>query len=168
MSGVSGSERSREDGTFRLIRASNPRSVCLSKPGFGGVVHRQTQVLIATLGAASLGSELRREELSTLKPVVTAEDVVRELTSVFDPEIGLDIVNLGLVYEVAVEGETARIWMTFTTPQCPVGPYIEADVRQALENLPMIEHVEINLVWDPPWDLTMMSSEAKSALGIAD
>jgi metal-sulfur cluster biosynthetic enzyme len=104
--------------------------------------------------------------VNVLQPVVTAEDVVHELTRVYDPEIGIDIVNLGLVYEVAVEGDTAKIWMTFTTPQCPVGPYIEADVHRALENLPLIQHVEINLVWDPPWDLSMMSAEAKAELGI--
>ncbi len=105
--------------------------------------------------------------MSALQPVVSAEDVIRELMGVYDPEIGLDIVNLGLVYEVEVDQDTVRIWMTFTTPECPVGPYIEADVRRALENLPMIDHVEITLVWDPPWDWQMMSEEAKTELGLS-
>ena len=106
--------------------------------------------------------------MSALQPVVTAEDVIRELTRVYDPEIGLDIVSLGLVYEVAVEGGTAKVRMTFTTPLCPVGPYIEADVHRALENLPMIQQVEINVVFDPPWDWHMMSDEAKAELGISE
>lgn len=106
--------------------------------------------------------------MSTLQPIVTAEDVIRELCQVYDPEIGLDIVNLGLVYEVAVENDAVNIRMTFTTPECPVGPYIEADVHRALESLPMIQRVEINLVWDPPWDWHMMSEEAKSELGLSD
>ena len=106
--------------------------------------------------------------MSTLQPVVTAEDVVRELGQVYDPEIGIDIVNLGLVYEVAVEDGTVKVWMTFTTPQCPVGPYIEADVHRALENLPMIRDVVINLVWEPPWDWRMMSDEAKTELGLTE
>jgi metal-sulfur cluster biosynthetic enzyme len=106
--------------------------------------------------------------MSALQPVVSAEDVVRELAQVYDPEIGLDIVSLGLVYEVAVEGDAVKIRMTFTTPFCPVGPYIEADVHRALDNLPMIRHVEIDVVFDPPWDWQMMSAEAKVELGISD
>jgi len=106
--------------------------------------------------------------MSTLQPVVTAEDVIRELGQVYDPEIGVDIVNLGLVYEVAVEDDTIKVWMTLTTPECPVGPYIEADVHRALENLPMVRDVAINLVWDPPWDWRMMSEEAKTELGLTD
>ncbi|HZW29992.1 MAG: metal-sulfur cluster assembly factor [Chloroflexi bacterium] len=102
------------------------------------------------------------------RPVVTAEDVIRELTQVYDPEIGIDIINLGLVYEVAVEGDRIHVRMTFTTPHCPVGPYIEADVRQVLSALPMVRHVDVEIVWDPPWDWTMMSDEAKAALGITE
>jgi metal-sulfur cluster biosynthetic enzyme len=106
--------------------------------------------------------------MTTMKAVVTAEDVIEELTRVYDPEIGIDIVNLGLIYEVAVEDETARVWMTFTTRGCPVGPSILDDVRNALESLPLIKQVEITLVWDPPWDLSRMSPQAKAELGIAD
>ncbi len=106
--------------------------------------------------------------MSSLQPVVTAEDVIRELTQVYDPEIGLDIVNLGLVYEVAVQDDTVKVRMTFTTPLCPVGPYIEADVHRALEGLPMIRHVDVEVVFDPPWDWHMMSDEAKAALGIVE
>lgn len=102
---------------------------------------------------------------NTLKPVVTAEDVLNELKEVYDPEIGLDIVNLGLVYEIAVEGDEVRILMTLTTPECPVGPQIIDDVRQTVERLPLVKNVAINMSWDPPWDLSMMSDEAKEALG---
>lgn len=104
--------------------------------------------------------------MSVLQAVVAAEDVVGELRNVYDPEIGLDIVSLGLVYEVAVVADTVKIRMTFTTPLCPVGPYIEADVHHALENLPMIQQVEIDVVFDPPWDWSMMSDAAKAELGI--
>jgi metal-sulfur cluster biosynthetic enzyme len=104
--------------------------------------------------------------MTTMKAVVTAEDVIEELTRVHDPEIGIDIVNLGLIYEVAVEDETARVWMTFTTPSCPVGPSILDNVRTTLESLPLIKQVEITLVWNPPWDLSMMSPQAKAELEV--
>lgn len=75
-----------------------------------------------------------------LHSVVTAEDVIHELSQDYDPEIGIDIVNLGLVYEVLVAGNTVEVRMTLTTPGCPVGPYIQAQVHRALENLPLIQH----------------------------
>lgn len=106
--------------------------------------------------------------MKSLHPVVTAEDVVQELTQVYDPEIGLDVVSLGLIYGVAIEDDVAKVWMTLTTPGCPVGPAIEADVRHALKDLPLIRQVEVTVVWDPPWDWSMMSDEAKEALGIAE
>ena len=107
-------------------------------------------------------------DLTTLHSIVTPEDVIRELTQVYDPEIGIDIVNLGLVYEVVVEGDTVEVRMTLTTSGCPVGPYIQAEVHRALENLPLIQNVEINLVWEPPWTWDLMSPEAKRELGMAE
>ena len=104
--------------------------------------------------------------MNLVNPVVTADDVVRELRQVYDPEIGIDIVALGLLYEVAIEGETVQVWMTLTTPECPVGPFIEAAVHRALDNLPLIRKVEITFVWDPPWEWSMMSPEAKVSLGL--
>lgn len=106
--------------------------------------------------------------MTPIKPVVTAEDVIQELTHVYDPEIGIDIVNLGLVYEVEVEDDTVRVGMTFTTPGCPVGPMILANVRSTLQSLPLIQQVEIDLRWDPPWEPAMMSPEAKAELGWPD
>lgn len=104
--------------------------------------------------------------MTMLHSIVTAEDVIRGLTQVKDPEIGIDIVNLGLVYEVMVEGDTVEIRMTLTTPGCPVGPYIQAEVHRALENLPLIQNVQLHLVWDPPWNWNLMSPEAKRDLGL--
>jgi len=75
-----------------------------------------------------------------LHSVGTAEDVIHELSQDYDPEIGFDIVNLGLVYEVLVAGNTVEVRMTLTTPGCPVGPYIQAQVQRALENLPLSQH----------------------------
>jgi metal-sulfur cluster biosynthetic enzyme len=100
------------------------------------------------------------------------EDMVRAaLTNVIDPEIGLDIVNLGLIYRVDVldDGKVVDIDMTLTTPNCPAGPHIMAQARQEVMNLSdvyqSLEDVKINLVWTPFWKPEMMSEDAKEELG---
>ncbi|HUY60768.1 MAG TPA: metal-sulfur cluster assembly factor [Candidatus Dormibacteraeota bacterium] len=106
-------------------------------------------------------------------PVATGEraapDDVREaLCAVLDPEIGIDIVGLGLVYGVDIdEAGMATVTMTLTTPFCPLGPYLETEVRNAVTPLPGITGAQVALVWDPPWDpRTMASEEARLELGI--
>jgi metal-sulfur cluster biosynthetic enzyme len=98
---------------------------------------------------------------------LTKEDMVREALreNVIDPEIGINIVDLGLVYEVAVEEETAEVTMTLTTPACPLGPYIDQEVRTALQDVPGINDAKVNLVWTPPWDPSKMTEDAKLELG---
>jgi metal-sulfur cluster biosynthetic enzyme len=100
------------------------------------------------------------------------EDMVRAaLSNVIDPEIGLDIVNLGLIYRVDVleDGKVVDIDMTLTTPNCPAGPQIMAQARQEVMNLSDVyqglEDVKINLVWTPFWKPEMMSEDAKEELG---
>jgi metal-sulfur cluster biosynthetic enzyme len=100
------------------------------------------------------------------------EEMVRAaLTNVVDPEIGLDIVNLGLIYRVDVldEGKVVDIDMTLTTPNCPAGPQILGQVRHEVMALSDVysnlEDVRINLVWTPFWKPEMMSEDAKEELG---
>ncbi len=97
-----------------------------------------------------------------------SEDQVRDkLRTVFDPEIGINIVDLGLIYEIAVEGATVRVVHTLTTPACPVGPMIRAQIEQAVSNLDGVEAIAAELVFSPPWDpREMCSDEAKFELGI--
>ena len=99
-----------------------------------------------------------------------SEDQVRDiLRTVFDPEIGINIVDLGLIYEIDVDSEarTAKVVHTLTTPACPVGPMIRAQIEQAVSNLEGVEEVETELVFSPPWDpREMCSDEAKFELGI--
>ncbi len=99
------------------------------------------------------------------------EEAVREVIRdhVYDPEIGINIVDLGLVYDIKVLPEERRviITMTLTAPGCPVGPQILASTEGWVrEKFPQVEDVEINLVWSPPWNPSMMSDEAKDMLGI--
>ena len=87
--------------------------------------------------------------------------------SVIDPEIGLNIVDLGLVYGVEVDESSILIDMTLTSPGCPAGPQIIGDVQRETHNaFPDIEEVNVHLVWTPFWNPDMMSQEAKDELGI--
>lgn len=98
---------------------------------------------------------------------VATEDMVREALreNVIDPEIGINVVDLGLVYGIDVQDATAEVTMTLTTPACPLGPYIDSEVRSALQDVPGIEDTKVNLVWTPPWDPSKMSEDAKLELG---
>jgi len=100
------------------------------------------------------------------------EDMVRSaLKNVYDPEIGLDIVNLGLVYNIDVQeqGKKVAVDMTLTTPACPAGPQILEQARQEVGSLRDVykdlDEVSINLVWTPFWNPSMMSEDAREELG---
>ncbi len=100
------------------------------------------------------------------------EDMVRAaLKNVVDPEIGLNIVDLGLVYgvDIADEGKSVRVDMTLTTPACPAGPMILESAKTEIGTLkdvyPNLDDLNINLVWTPFWNPSMMSEDAKEELG---
>jgi metal-sulfur cluster biosynthetic enzyme len=88
------------------------------------------------------------------------------LSTVEDPELGLDIVSLGLVYSVELEVDRLRIVYTLTSMGCPLGPVIERDIERALEGLEGVESVESLLVFEPPWSPEQMSDDAKLLLGV--
>ena len=95
------------------------------------------------------------------------ERVIEVLRTVFDPEIPVNIYDLGLIYriELTEENSVLSIDMTLTAPNCPAADFIVEDVRQKLEGITGIERVEVNLVFEPEWDKNMMSEEAKMELG---
>jgi metal-sulfur cluster biosynthetic enzyme len=95
------------------------------------------------------------------------EQVYDALRNVFDPELGINIVDLGLVYDVRVsEGGDVDIEYTLTTMGCPIGPLIEDQMRAHLANVPGVGEIRSEMVLRPPWSPEMMSEEAKAALGI--
>ncbi len=97
---------------------------------------------------------------------VTEEQVLEALKHVVDPELGINIVDLGLVYEVDVSEEgSVHIEYTLTTMGCPIGPLIEHQMQSFLANVPGVTQVQAEMVLRPPWSPEMMSEEAKAALG---
>jgi metal-sulfur cluster biosynthetic enzyme len=95
----------------------------------------------------------------------TKEQVLDALKAVFDPELGINIVDLGLVYKVGIEDGTVGIEYSLTTMGCPIGPLIEAQMTDVLTKIPGVETVTPEMVLRPPWSPEMMSEEAKAALG---
>jgi metal-sulfur cluster biosynthetic enzyme len=98
--------------------------------------------------------------------MATDMDIREALRHVVDPEIGVNIVDLGLVYRIEVEGARARIAMTMTSPACPLAEYLKDLVTSAIRrHVPDVVDVDINLVWESPWNPDMMSDEARRQLG---
>ncbi len=98
---------------------------------------------------------------------ITEAEVLEALKTVYDPELGLDIVNLGLIYAIELHEDTVHVLMTLTTPGCPMHDAIGVGAEWALKQLPGINHVEIELTWEPPWEPSRMSQAARFALGFA-
>src|SRR5271168_3927400 len=103
-------------------------------------------------------------------PAVTEEDVLSALKSCYDPEIPVNIVDLGLIYEVrfqeAGEQQDVTIEMTMTSPGCPEHANISAQVKARLEQLPGVRNAAVNIVWTPAWSPELLSPEARKQLGI--
>ena len=95
----------------------------------------------------------------------TADEVEEALTNVIDPELGLDFVELGLVYEIEVQGPEVFITFTLTSPGCPIGPQVSDQMKEFVSELDGVEEVHPKMVFSPPWTPDMMSEDAKFALG---
>jgi len=98
--------------------------------------------------------------------VPTKEEVRDALRQVEDPELGMDIVDLGLLYEVEVVGPSVKVIYSLTSMGCPAGPLIEQDIERVVQDLPDVEAVDTELTFDPPWTPDKMSDDAKFILGI--
>jgi metal-sulfur cluster biosynthetic enzyme len=96
----------------------------------------------------------------------TKEEVYEALRQVEDPELGMDIVELGLLYDVEVQGRRVKVTHSLTSMGCPAGPMIQEDINRVAHEVPGVEDVDIELTWDPPWTPERMSDDAKFILGI--
>ena len=100
--------------------------------------------------------------------MVNEQDIYEVLSECYDPEIPVNIVELGLVYGVEVEGGTVTVRMTLTAPGCTMGSMIATEIEDKLLGLPDCEHAHVEIVWEPPWTPHRMSEAARRQLGIDD
>jgi metal-sulfur cluster biosynthetic enzyme len=95
----------------------------------------------------------------------TRDEVIDALRVVEDPELGMDIVELGLLYDVEVEGPKVHVIFSLTSMGCPVGPMLEQQIQETVASMPGVGEVESELTWEPPWTPEKMSEDAKFVLG---
>jgi metal-sulfur cluster biosynthetic enzyme len=97
--------------------------------------------------------------------MVSVEDVQEVLRDVIDPELGLDFVELGLIYDIEIEGGNVKVTYSLTTPACPIGPQVSEQIEEYVSELAGVEQVEPVMTFSPPWTPERMSEDAKFALG---
>ena len=94
------------------------------------------------------------------------EKVISEIKKIYDPEIPVNIYELGLIYDVSIENHNVKVKMTLTTPNCPVAESLPKEVKDSIMEIKEVNDVSLDLVWDPPWDKSMMSEAAKLELNL--
>ncbi len=94
------------------------------------------------------------------------EKIINEIRKIYDPELPVNIYELGLIYDIQVKGNKAEIKMTLTTPNCPVAESLPKEVKEGAMQVEGINDVDLQLVWDPPWNKDMMSDAAKLELNL--
>jgi len=95
------------------------------------------------------------------------EEIVKALKECYDPEIPVNVWDLGLIYDVNVDGEKVHVKMTLTAPGCPMHAFISRDVKEKLQSISGVKEATVEVVWDPPWSPDKMNPQAKAQLGIS-
>lgn len=157
------------DGTPLTIPKDTFVTITQALGGNYTVTYHGQMVRVDGTDAASLG--LEPELLSFPEPtdeLIHEEQVWEALKTVYDPEIPVDLVNLGLIYSVAIDQDQRRvdIRMTLTAPACGMGPVLVGDVEYRVRLVPNVDKVKVELVFDPPWSREMMSEEAQLETGM--
>ena len=94
------------------------------------------------------------------------EKVITEIKKIYDPEIPVNIYELGLIYDIKIKDKDVQVKMTLTTPNCPVAESLPKEDKDSIMELKELDKVDLDLVWDPPWDKSMMSEAAKLELNL--
>ena len=110
---------------------------------------------------------IKNDEINTNKLSISNDDIVRALKTVFDPEIPVDIYELGLIYNIdIIKNNVVEIKMTLTAPGCPVAEEMPGWVETAIKKVNGVDKVNVEMVFDPPWDMSLMSEEARLTLNM--
>jgi len=158
------------EGTLAIITQALGGTYTLQIPSMGGLFR------VADRDADAIGKESQGAAASAAGAApagaVSEEAVWNELRNVYDPEIPVNIVDLGLVYDLRIEpllegGSSVQVAMTLTAQGCGMGPSIAMDAQRRLEVLPGIGKAHVRVVWDPPWNPNMISPEGRARLGMA-
>ena len=94
------------------------------------------------------------------------EKVIAEIKKIYDPEIPINIYELGLIYDISINNSEVKVKMTLTSPNCPVAESLPKEVKESILEINEVSKVDLDLVWDPPWDKSMMSEAAKLELNL--
>ena len=94
------------------------------------------------------------------------EKVIAEIKKIYDPEIPVNIYELGLIYDISINDKDVKVKMTLTTPNCPVAESLPKEVKDSINEIKEVNKVDLDLVWEPPWDKSMMSEAAKLELNL--
>ncbi|MCB2388281.1 MULTISPECIES: putative Fe-S cluster assembly protein SufT [Oceanospirillaceae] len=117
--------------------------------------------------AAALGLEAEEIEFEQRSDGLVHEDQIRQaLRTIYDPEIPINLLDLGLIYGIDIDNKAVKIRMTLTAPTCGMGPVLISDVKYRVAKVPNVERVEVELVFDPPWSRDMMTEEAQLEAGL--
>src|SRR5438270_219579 len=144
-----------ESASWRTRRARIPSSCARDATGSGS----------STASTSSPVSAARKYGSASLPRMPSKEEVVEALRQVEDPELGMDIVELGLFYDAEVAGDDVKVTYTLTSMGCPAGAMIQEDIERVVREIPGVGDVTSDLVFDPPWTPEKMSDDAKFILG---
>ena len=156
---------------IKLIKGTHVR-ITLALGGDFTLFVNGNLVKISGKDADAIGKKIVEEvrEVSNINKEVTEDDIWEQLRTVYDPEIPVNIVELGLIYDLKISKENGfyniYVKMTLTAPGCGMGPVIAQDAENKIKNLPQVSNVLVEIVWEPIWDRDMMTDEAKLQLGM--
>ena len=150
-------------GTVGIITQSLGDTYTLQVPSFGGLFR------VADRDADAIGKQAKGGGAATAAAsgeAVTEDMIWEQLKQVYDPEIPVNVVDLGLIYDMRVEGKRVKVQMILTVQGCGMGPSIAMDARHRIESLPGVDEADVEVVWDPPWSPHMISAEGRAKLGM--
>lgn len=162
-------------GTKVTLQAGEPVTITQALGGTYTVIINGNMARIEAkdadaLGQAPMEQQPQKSELTDNAPI-SEEQVLEQLRTCYDPEIPVNIVDLGLVYDLQINplpsgGSRVEVKMTLTAPGCGMGPVLQQDVEAKVSHIPGVKETQVFLVWDPPWNRDMLSEAAKLQLGL--